>query len=142
MDLQAFSSLLKEEAALAERALLRADEAVRAGDEQAFEEALCECIRHKFLLERTPLPGDDLLRLSEESTARTLTLAEGNLKAADVSSGCVEADTAETKKILLALMLRKRFELTFPPERIAETDTVHELCQLLRTEMNFPSCVR
>lgn len=139
MDLIQFKSFIKSESAKAEEALQQAHTALAMKDSAKLTDAVCACIQHKFLLEELPTVQDDLLKLSEESTVRTLKLAEGNLQAADVSSGCVEADTADTKKILLLLMLKKRFALDLSPEEMADIDTVGDVCRRMSLEMNFPS---
>ena len=139
MDLIQFNSFIKNESAKAEEALREAQIALATKNAALLTDAVCACIQHKFLLEERPTVQDDLLKLSEESTVRTLKLAEGNLQAADVSSGCVEADTADTKKILLLLMLKKRFALDLSPEEMAEMDTVGAVCRRMNLEMNSPS---
>lgn len=129
MKLEEFNKFLKSESVLADAAIKRSEHALYARDRGAFEEAVLEVVWHKFLLEQKPDPEDDITELAMVSTNRTLMLAEGNLDAADISAGCLEADTTDTKKILLILMLKRRLKVDLRPEMTAEIETVSQLCE-------------
>lgn len=135
MELKAFQELVKEQSAQAEAELRTAKEAAAVGSRDLFERSIRRLIRNKYLLEDVPEPEDVLSALSDESTRRVLILTEGNLKAAEISAGCLEADTSEMKVVLLILMLRRSFELNFPPEKTADLETVGELCRFLWGEI-------
>ena len=131
MKLEEFNKFLKYESALADAAIECSERALHDRDRVEFEKAVSEIIWHKFLLENKPKPEDDITELAEISTNRTLILAEGNLDMADISAGCLEADTTDTKKILLILMLKRRLNVALRPEVTAEIETVSQLCEKL-----------
>ncbi len=131
MKLEEFNKFLKNESSLADAAIERSRDALCVRDRAEFEKAVPEIIWHKFLLQEKPKPEDDITELAMISTKRTLMLAEGNLALADISAGCLEADTTDTKKILLILMLKRRLGVAIQPEMTAEIETVSQLCEKL-----------
>ena len=131
MRLEEFNRFLKHESALADAAIVRSGYALRTRNRAEFNKTVPEIIWHKYLLEEKPKPEDDITELAIISTKRTLMLAEGNLDLADISAGCLEADTTDTKKILLILLLKRRLEVAIQPEMTAEIETVSQLCEKL-----------
>ena len=133
MNIPEFRAYVADQSALADAALQSALDSFASADPAAFSRYIYQYILYKFLLADLNQHETDLKRLAEQSLIHTLELTNGDTQAADVSFGCSGASTAETKKVILLLVLKEKLGVSLPPDWIPDIVSSDQLAAQLYT---------
>lgn len=102
-------------------------------------EHLKKFIAYKFMLDpEKDMAEDDIRKLALLSLEKTMKLDKDMIKQLDQATPCDHATSESAKKVLLLFAVQKEFGIKPDPAKLAATESVKALVELVWSHLNSP----
>lgn len=98
---------------------------------------LSEYIRCKYLLEHKDMTTDNFTELTKISMAKSMKISKDLVEEFDMAKSCDGVSSLMAKKVLLLMSIQKSLGIKLPGDKIAESETLSDICIIVWDALNY-----